>query len=568
MAECESIQPEDCGSSCRQFSNVIGRENSKHLVRMEHADNKSFLAQNIRSLPFDSVTSISSPCFTISESLPTGPCLQSSKNSSNYQNSYNSYGKGNQPINSCFNPPVATTKSSPTLVIRPPSVGTGLALQKSTSRKRVDIVDAASVHLNEGLGNKSLSRGKEPQVLQNSEGQEGSFFTRKLKNHKDETNKLFSLPSSVEEGPPSKVQNKDALSPFLWMNAGSQFPNVNTLDGSSFSGESVLGIKSSENFADGLDNHNPAVDSPCWKGAPSSHFTIFDAAETDSSHPFKKKTDECHHMDLQVNATFLPLRDPFRSPSEKMGQDKVHHEHGSAATEHVSVDMTKIIPSLISNEGVQVCEESSKAGEEYNPLNNSNRDSLMKFFGNKQLGIEGSNFAIRKTDLEDAAVETVMTVNDISEGGAVAVRAAENVLCSPSSEESASEQVKSHKSAATPQMDVRTLINTMQNLSDLLVFCCSSDKCALKEQEHEALKHVISSLDSLLSQGMEYMTRQEESILAQVVNSEKDVEHLQSPKVCLLLSRLSYISKPAVLICIVIPKVSCFGKVIQILAIT
>lgn len=499
--------PEE-GSSCSygQFSDVMGRESCKHPVGMEHADYTSFLAQQVLSLPFDSSrTAISSSSFTTSESISPCPSLQSSKNFPNYQNPYL---KGNRLINSCSSTAVSVMNSSPTLVIRPPPAGTSLALQESSFNHAV-YVDVTSVHEN-AVGNKSPARAKEPQVLQNREGANGVFNTSNMKTHIDETDKVFSV-SPVVEGIPGKGQSKDSLSHVSRMNSGSPFMNVSASDGSSISGDGILAVKSSENL-DCLDHHNLAVDSPCWKGAPSSHFVPFDAVEASSSLDLIKKLDECR---LQVP--------PIRPPSVKVAKDRTHQEYGSASPEQINADISKSIPLLTSSKGVQFYDEYSKAGKDYIQLKQAKNDSLLKFSDHKQLGGEGYSFDTKKSNLQDTVMDTIMSVNDPTEG-AVAVRAAEDVLCSPSSEESFTEQVKPHKSQAAPVMDVQTLINTMKNLSDLLVFSCSSNQCALKEQGHEALKHVICNLDSLLSQRTVHMSQAKELALG-LDDSENVVDY-------------------------------------------
>lgn len=505
--------PEEGSSySFRRFSDVVGRESSKHSVGVEHADYTSFLDQQIISHPFDSSTnSISSSCFTNSEFIARGPSLQSPKNLPNYQNPYF---KGNLLINSCSSTALSVTNSSPTLVIRPPPVGTGVALQESSSVQAVH-VDVTSVHEN-AVSNKSPARVKEPHVLQNREGADCSFYTRNIKTQKDEKDKVFSL-SPVVEGIPSRVQNKDTFSHLLRMNSGSQFLNVSASDGSSISGDGILAGKSSENL-DCVDHHNPAVDSPCWKGAPSSPFVPFDAVENSSYLDLLKKIDECR---LQVP--------PNRPPSVKVTKDKTHREYRSTSPERIIADIAKSIPSLTSSKGVQFCEEYSKAGEDHIQLKQAKRDSLLKFSDHKQLGGEGYSFDTKNSNLQDSVIDTMMSVNDPAEG-AVAVRAAEDVLCSPSSEESATEQVKPHKCEADPVMDVQTLVNTIKNLSDLLIFSCSTNQYALKEQDHETLKHVICNLDSLLSQRMLQMNQAKEWPL-QLDNSENIVKYLRPHKV-------------------------------------
>ncbi|KAL0400519.1 UNVERIFIED_CONTAM: hypothetical protein Slati_4081800 [Sesamum latifolium] len=88
-----------------------------------------------------------------------------------------------------------------------------------------------------------------------------------------------------------------------------------------------------------------------------------------------------------------------------------------------------------------------------------------------------------------------LTLNDVSEGGAVAVHAAEKVLASPASQEDANEPIK----LPDPKLNVPTMIKAIHNLSELLLFHLSNNACSLEEENAETLKHVMSNLDSCMS---------------------------------------------------------------------
>ncbi|CDP16011.1 unnamed protein product [Coffea canephora] len=533
--EYGDILEKDSSISFGQFSDANGREYANGLIRMEPVDNTSLLAQKILSPPFDySRTNISSSSFQISASDSPCSSLELPKNFTNFQNSQHAYEKCILPHDSSVNGSLSVTKS-PALVIRPPvtrKAGKTVDTGNGSLGKTVDTGNLAAIHLKGGLGSSCPAKGKEHHILFDHEVEEGSLISSQLKYQKEGNGQLFFVPSAVTEELSCNPQIWDGVNSISKSKSGSQVPSINVSDGSSLSGDCFQAIKSSDNVPDSLDHHNFAVDSPCWKGAPASHFSPLDV-ETEKTHPFEKKVDRYCQLDLQVDESFSLPNDSIRCSSAKAGEDKVHEcnsagrgishisenisEADCTATQLKSIDAVKARFKGPS-EGVRPCEAYNKPSEDCNLQTQSKNDSDLKSSGIKQLGVE--DFTPSVLNFHSSVMDSVLNTSVTAEGS-VAVRAAENVLRSPSSEEGAAEQATQHGCESAPKIDVQSLVKALQNLSELLVFNCITDSSALKDEDLEALKHVMSNLDVLASRKKEYFIQPQERIFRQQVTCHK-----------------------------------------------
>nr|XP_027077545.1 uncharacterized protein LOC113701209 [Coffea arabica] len=516
IVEYGDILEKDSSIPFGQFSNANGREYANGLIRMEPVDNISLLAQKILSPPFDySRSKISSSIFQISASDSPCSSLQLSKNFTNFQNSQNAYEKCILARDSSVNGSLSVTKS-PALVIRPP-----------VTQKAGKTVDTA-IHLKGGLGSSCPAKGKEHQILFDHEVEEGSLISSQLKHQKEGNGQLFFVPSAVTEELSCNLQIWDGVNSISKSKSGSQVPSINGLDDSSLSGDCFQAIKSSDNVPDSVDHHNFAVNSPCRKGTPASHFSPLDV-ETEKTHPFENKVDRYCQLDLQVDGWFSLPNDSKRCSSEKAGEDKVHDcSSAGRGISHISeADCTarqvKSIDAVKArfkgpSEGVQPCEAYNKPREDCNLQAHSKNDSDLKSSGIKQLGVE--DFTPSVLNFHSSVMDSLLNTSVTAEGS-VAVRAAENVLCSPSSEECAAEQATQYGRKSASKIDVQLLVKALQNLSELLVFNCITDSSALKDEDLEAVKLVMSNLDVLASRKKEYFIQPQERIFRQQVTCHK-----------------------------------------------
>ena len=84
-----------------------------------------------------------------------------------------------------------------------------------------------------------------------------------------------------------------------------------------------------------------------------------------------------------------------------------------------------------------------------------------------------------------------------------------------SSGEKAAMIEKTRARESIPKMDVKVLVYAMHNISELLLFHCSDDECALNKQDSEPLKYVIGNLDAFTSKKNVHMTSMQEPTFPQ-----------------------------------------------------
>uniref|UniRef100_A0A2N9I155 peroxidase n=1 Tax=Fagus sylvatica TaxID=28930 RepID=A0A2N9I155_FAGSY len=130
----------------------------------------------------------------------------------------------------------------------------------------------------------------------------------------------------------------------------------------------------------------------------------------------------------------------------------------------------------------------------------------------------------KKHSSETCVVDAGSNRNDPSRYGTSkvpSIHGTEDALSSPASVEDASAKLtKLHKADSTPKIDVPMLVNTIHNLSDLLLFHSSNGSFELKEGDREALKDVILNLHRCLSKYSEQKIPTPESLFPQQGTSQ------------------------------------------------
>ena len=129
----------------------------------------------------------------------------------------------------------------------------------------------------------------------------------------------------------------------------------------------------------------------------------------------------------------------------------------------------------------------------------------------------------KKHSSETCVVDAGSNSNDPSRYGTsnVPFQGTEDALSSPDSVEDASAKLtKLHKADSTPKIDVPMLVNTIHNLSDLLLFHSSNGSFELKEGDCEALKDVILTPHRCLSKDSEQKIQTPESLFPQQGTSQ------------------------------------------------
>lgn len=203
--------------------------------------------------------------------------------------------------------------------------------------------------------------------------------------------------------------------------------------------------------------------------------------------------------------------------------------------EQTSFDVVKaglIYPGSSSSNDVQFSNDIN------NDLPNGPKsDHLVKLSHAKQPDLGGGDFIPeRESKMRVGVVDSGLKTKDASKDGTVSFRGMESTLFSPCSGENIDKLVKMHTTESRPKMDVKILVNTIRNLSELLLFQCSNDSSAVSEENHEVLKdlkRVINNLDTCVSKRSVDTTPTLKSVFTQQCTSSHQCGNLpDSDKVC------------------------------------
>ncbi|KAL2558870.1 uncharacterized protein Fot_03609 [Forsythia ovata] len=316
---------EHSGISYGKFNHASKRESHAESLNSGHMDDRPRMEQYLGFTPYESSrTHIAASCSTYPKSHPLAPPLEVPKNSFNCPNLYQPYEKCGQPLDSSVSGIISVTRSSPTVVIRPPPAGNSSLPQNSVACKTADLNDIAIVHSKE-------SDGCYPSNLKylNSEGRGDPFSTSQSEFCRQGNDQISLASSSVEELS-SPLLSKDTLDNSVKARCVSNLPDLNVLDRFAVATNGAQGVNSTQNFSDCIDHQNPAVDSPCWKGAPASHFLPFDDVDAGKSNHSKEKLDECYGFDHEEHQTLLSFNDSVTTASQKPCERSKHNNNGCA----------------------------------------------------------------------------------------------------------------------------------------------------------------------------------------------------------------------------------------------
>ncbi|XP_050236318.1 uncharacterized protein LOC126686325 [Mercurialis annua] len=406
--------------------------------------------------------------------------------------------------------------SSPAVVIKPPVYGTNSFINKN-SRSDGDIKDFSG-------NNPSVM--VEPRPFVTSKGNvfydpsQVSFHLGKADrvtaDFSSAINEVFSSNQSVP---------MDTFDHFAGTQGSSKegvcfthkVPNT-SLDGLSLV-DKTEAIDPVKDYNECLDHHNPAVDSPCWKGAPFSNFSQLEDSESVSPRN-RKKLEACRSLDRQGYQTFtVSCNDAVKISPEKTNEKPMQHG-GWVLENHLSPSMTRpLVGHMFHREeiGPNANGADHRKSSPFHQVQSADDTLYNKSFDtsdsklpdNEQQSCEGCKWTTESNCAPViGAADFNMNMKDDPDDCSyhVPFQAIENVLYSPPSADSASGMPnKVHGRDATQKTYVKTLIDTMQNLSELLVFHFSNDICELKEEDSEALKDVIGNIESCMLKKVEKM---------------------------------------------------------------
>ncbi|XP_022140918.1 uncharacterized protein LOC111011465 isoform X2 [Momordica charantia] len=398
---------------------------------------------------------------------------------------------------------VTTTivNSPATFSIRPPVVSTDSFVWNIGP---CNISDYGYDSSEEKLGGNDLSTGKEFLPV-NSESK--AFFS--TENHgtcidkndpvvtESSLTKIHNLPNNIHAA-------KDSPDRILKTGMGLHIPDASPHF--SLDLKTIETAKAIESSSESFDQYNlSAVDSPCWKGAPVSRISPFQAFEI--VNPSRvKKVEVC-------NSVNLPLPQVPTSTAEDTVKVFVHEPNESTIGSRLekgatsSPKMPSVACSLLAEHKTI---DSGKVGDFYSkmscfhPAINSIQKPVVdggecdsscctpenNFKYNFMSGIR-----IAPTSCMEKHADAKLNSGNSSEDGLnhTSRDAAEHVQNLPS------ELAKEYHEESVSKIDVQILVDKLHSLSELLLSYCSNGLDALHQKNVESLETVMSNLDTCIN---------------------------------------------------------------------
>ncbi|XP_043722464.1 uncharacterized protein LOC122669694 [Telopea speciosissima] len=283
---------------------------------------------------------------------------------------------------------------------------------------------------------------------------------------------------------------------------------------------------SAEGSSETFDQFNPVVDSPCWKGAPTSRLFPFGVTEVVYPYLPVKEFEGCNSSSIEgPHILAVNADDAVAFSLKKEGVNLVpdENEHGEAGSSSLSKGFSSVNFLSVEDE----LKDSVKAAPYYSKLNIENeilcsdgiqeltqprkehvpsicsKSSELKPSHMKQMSY-GNNITSELFTSEETVVNSESDIKDLGQDGSSCVQS--NVVEQSSSLPFSLASVPvglakqfGEASDTGPKIDIQLLLNAMHNLSELLLSSCSSDLKELKEQDHEVIRRVINNLDACLS---------------------------------------------------------------------
>ncbi|XVF51110.1 hypothetical protein PTKIN_Ptkin04bG0158200 [Pterospermum kingtungense] len=409
-------------------------------------------------------------------------------------------------------------KSSTGIVISPPAVGAACSSASNTvSFKNVD----------DGInGTDANLTGKNPSHYLLNFGGKNEFDPSQLSFLIDGNCYLSgeSLAIKTEKLSTSDMASKDASDHLFRAKSGGLLSHISPDNFSMVldNNEPAIAV---ENSLESLDHCNPPVDSPCWKGAPASYNPMFGSSKPVSVQ-LAKKPEACDGSNGQA-LKFIPMNtsNVVNLPSGKPGEIRITVENGivedgsvsSRKLPSVSVPSTREHqPDDVGKAGsyhkkassaceIKFSDNASELKKDY-VLFNQSVDEIEKASGTIQPGLAEGRLASKSLGTSETAVaDLVVNINDVLGFGSshMSCQAVRDLSWLPSSGEDVS-TMHSKFLGKEPISNSRTsvLVDTLHNLSELLLYHCSDGTCEFNEQDLKSLEKVISNLDTCMSKNI------------------------------------------------------------------
>lgn len=388
----------------------------------------------------------------------------------------------------------STTSTFPTTMSKLPYSGSSFAAQSTLSATKANPVDSDAVNKSFTYTGCDSSRQKEPQIPPGLKCQSSVVIRRPL-------SPFMAVPSSQIGETVNTPDDKNASDDTKFI---PQVPQQFSSNDFAQESDDADAIYSVEKHSGGSDVHNPAEDSPCWKGASSTHLSPF-------------RVSEAVIADVLVNNL-----DGQNSPSAQEMQNKsflVGTFH-SIDLPGKANDTTSIKRPFVSTFTLEDCEDSGSMDrkphcfdlntgvdfhsfddchvytEDLNVLNKTRTDSDSSL-ATQCILKDGETSSARNLS-EVVADEKIGDCDCVATNSSLEVPSNIDIdhCGSPPRDKSCLKYCQSPRKVADSRIDINVLLKSMINLSQVLRCYCFNNPAAVMEQQSDTIKHIIDNLNA------------------------------------------------------------------------
>ncbi|XP_015878704.1 uncharacterized protein LOC107414988 isoform X1 [Ziziphus jujuba] len=501
-----------CAEVTHGISMLGGPVNSGKL------EGKSFLGQDPNFIPVDYSRSLLESPAGFPETHHESLSLEFLPSSRNSQIPFGTLHekKDLRQNDASLNDSISISKSSPAPVVRPPVlVPTSLALNAAP----VETVNLGSdaetdLHRSNSFNIKEIHSPmvSECKVL---------FDPSQLSIHLERNNPVsWELPlTKTREIVNKESINNDSLNHILKAKSGLQISDL-TVDGFNLDLNIIDTINSIEDSSETVDQYNPSVDSPCWKGSSLSRFSPFEAPAVLPQQ--MKNLDNSLNVQAKKVSSLSPDNKVF---SQKPSETMMYHESGCSENSstfpmNIRSVANSVFEDNISDDTVKNSYHlETRCGKEFQHSDDAHGH------GSRSSCSDLKHSPITQQGLEDELVSENNNGTLEHDSSPLHFHEAVETVPSVPVEDAGTNLTKSNGEQPTLTTNVPGLVNKMCSLSELLLLHCTNGLCELKQKDLEAVKSVINNLSMCMSKNVEQGTLIHDSTSSQKNISESNEVH-------------------------------------------
>ncbi|CAJ1974494.1 unnamed protein product [Sphenostylis stenocarpa] len=331
------------------------------------------------------------------------------------------------------------------------------------------------------------------------------------------------------------------------------------IDNLSLSLRSIEDGNFAEKSFEGGDRSNPAEDSPCWKGASASHFSYFGPSAFLSQEYVHKKESSFGPVIQESQNYLVDTENSTKKSAEKSNGYQMQSEfsyQGTGSPRKISVqncayedcksgsalnggpsqfkpnydfgiqflDIAKTMQNSVPPAKATNCESgSSHTEDEFAEKNKLMSQKLhTSLIGDAEAGCsvnkcpehDSSYTAEHVVSLSSSVVNSTTTPSSVVNSSTTPSSVVYTTTTPSSVVDTTTMNINNGK-VTTAKLNVQMIVDTMQNLSELLLYHCKNDVCELKERDYNVLKDVINNLNTCALKNAEQTAPAQECLLSQ-----------------------------------------------------